>query len=169
MGSPRRAAPTQIAAPSSSPKSGRLHRAPIVISPGYLVHRPREERPRLPVPHLVALDGWVPCRRHGVKHQRTRETPICLPTNAQPILAPCDPHPKRGGRLAEQSDAFYHIVGRALSDPEFRNTLRSGAFRADEFEKMGITLTTEMGDQLDAAIKEVDALAEHFGAPQAAT
>ena len=34
---------------------------------------------------------------------------------------------------------------------------------------MGITLTDEMGQQLDAAINEVDALAEHFGAPQAAT
>jgi hypothetical protein len=29
--------------------------------------------------------------------------------------------------------------------------------------KMGITLTPEMGEQLEAAINEVDALAEHFG------
>jgi hypothetical protein len=88
----------------------------------------------------------------------------------QPILAACASRTaKRGGLVAEQSDAFYHIIGRALSDPEFRNTLRSPAYRADEFEKMGITLTDEMGEQLDAAINEVDALAEHFGAPQAAT
>ncbi len=70
--------------------------------------------------------------------------------------------------MAEQSDAFYAIVGRALAETEFRETLRSPAFRADEFEKMGITLTPR-GPRAGAAINEVDSLAAQFGAPQAAT
>ena len=71
--------------------------------------------------------------------------------------------------MAERSDAFYAIVGRALAETEFRETLRSPAFRDEEFEKMGITLTPEQGQELERTLDAVDSLAAQFGAPQAAT
>ena len=58
--------------------------------------------------------------------------------------------------MAEQSDAFYAIVGRALSEPEFRETLRSPAFREEELGKMGITLTSEQGEELERTLDAVD-------------
>jgi hypothetical protein len=76
--------------------------------------------------------------------------------------------------VAEQPDteygpAFYAIVGKALAEPEFRETLRSEAYRQEELAKIGIRLTADQEIELEKALDAVEALAQQFGMPMAAT
>ncbi len=76
--------------------------------------------------------------------------------------------------MADQPDpeyrsAFYAIVGKALAEPEFRETLRSEAYRREELAKIGITLTPDQEMELEKAMDAVEALGQQFGMSIAAT
>ena len=70
---------------------------------------------------------------------------------------------------SEYGSAFYAIIGKALAEPAFRDTLRSEAYRRDELAKIGITLTPDQEAELEKAMDGIEALGGQFGMPMAAT
>ena len=72
------------------------------------------------------------------------------------------------GGMSDQTKAFHALVGRALVDASFRDTLRSSDRRQAMID-IGVEPTPEIEQALDEAIKTVDNLAQQFGDVQAAT
>jgi hypothetical protein len=74
----------------------------------------------------------------------------------------------QGGGESSTEAAFYHLIGRALVDPEFRQQLRGGSVD-DALVSIGIEPTSEIKEALGAALGNVDNLAQQFGGVKAAT
>jgi hypothetical protein len=68
----------------------------------------------------------------------------------------------------DKEAAFHALVGRALSDHEFRGKLR-GSSVDDALASVGIEPTPEIKKALSDAMDHVDNLAKQFGGVQAAT
>ena len=80
----------------------------------------------------------------------------------------------RGGieiTQGEFSEAFYAMVGRALSDTAYREELLSSdpETRAAAAAKAGLVWNPDLDQKLEDAIAAIDRLADHFGNSAAAT
>jgi hypothetical protein len=74
---------------------------------------------------------------------------------------------KGGGESATEA-AFYHLIGRAIVDADFRAQLQRGSVD-DALTSIGIEPTTEIKEALSAAMANVDNIAKQFGGVKAAT
>jgi hypothetical protein len=79
----------------------------------------------------------------------------------------------RGGieiTQGEFSEAFYAMVGRALSDTAYRERLMAGGDqRIEAARQAGLVWNDDLDRKLEEAIKALDNLADHFGNSAAAT
>ena len=75
---------------------------------------------------------------------------------------------KKGGGESNTDAAFYHLIGRALMDPEFRAQLQAGSVD-DALIAIGIEPTDEIKEALGNAMGHVDNLSKQFGDVRAAT
>ena len=64
--------------------------------------------------------------------------------------------------MADQS-AFYAILGKALAEPEFRESLRHEDSRHRALADLKIDLTSEQHAELENAVAAIDRVADQFG------
>ena len=68
----------------------------------------------------------------------------------------------------DRSEAFYAMVGRALSDTEYREELLNRETREIAFGRAGLEWTSDLDEKLEAARAAIDSLAADYGTRSAA-
>jgi hypothetical protein len=71
---------------------------------------------------------------------------------------------------SESGESMFHaVLGRALTDPKFREQLTDREHQAEALESMGVAPEYEGLEALNASIEALDRLSQAFGPIRAAT